>query len=154
MDREAPLPAAVRARMEPGFGADFSGVRVHTGPLAAQLCRALGARAFAYGARVFYGEGLGPGVDEVTAHELAHVVQQRGQPSVVAPLIELWSWEGDDLTPARKKAFDSGGNDLTERIKATWPTPSSSSGLRCPRSPPSSSSSAAAPPRRRASRST
>ena len=62
--------------------------RAH-GPRSGELCRALGARAFAFGASVHYGDGLGPAIDALTAHELAHVVQQRGQPPVVAPQIQV-----------------------------------------------------------------
>ena len=126
VDREAPLPAEVRAWLEPRFGADFSDVRVHTGPLSAELCRALGARAFAFGASVYYGDGLGPAIDALTAHELAHVVQQRGQPPVVAPVIQIWPWEDADQTPARKKAFTRKDeltkrlNDLADPFKFKW----------------------------------
>ena len=104
-DREGPLPREVRAWMEPRFGAYFSDVRVHTGPGAAELCRALGARAFAFGASVYYGDGLGPAIGALTAHELAHVVQQRGQPPVVAPQIQVWPWDPSDRSPERDAAL-------------------------------------------------
>jgi outer membrane protein OmpA-like peptidoglycan-associated protein len=77
----SPLPAHVRAGMEPGFDADFSEVRVHTGSEAGQLNSALGADAFTYGHDVFYAAGRAPGMDPLTAHELGHVVQQRADAS-------------------------------------------------------------------------
>jgi hypothetical protein len=72
------LAPEVRAFMEPRFGADFSGVRVHTGSEAVQMNRELGAQAFAHGSDVYFGEGKSPGNNELTAHELTHVVQQSG----------------------------------------------------------------------------
>jgi hypothetical protein len=74
----SPLPEDVRGFMEPRFGADFSGVRVHTGSEAVQMNQEVGAQAFAHGLDVYYGAGKGPGKDALTAHELTHVVQQAG----------------------------------------------------------------------------
>ncbi|MBE9127038.1 MULTISPECIES: eCIS core domain-containing protein [unclassified Coleofasciculus] len=70
------LSEDVRSFMEPRFGADFSGVRVHTGSEAVQMNRELGAQAFAHGSDVYFGAGKSPGNNELTAHELTHVVQQ------------------------------------------------------------------------------
>jgi uncharacterized protein YraI len=72
------LAPEVRAFMEPRFGADFSAVRVHTGSEAVQMNRELGAQAFAHGSDVYFGAGKSPGNNELTAHELTHVVQQMG----------------------------------------------------------------------------
>lgn len=72
----SPLPAAVRAFMEPRFGRRFDHVRVHAGGEAARLNEALGARAFVHGHDLFFGAGTAPANDRLTAHELAHVVQQ------------------------------------------------------------------------------
>jgi hypothetical protein len=72
------LAPEVRAFMEPRFGADFSGVRVHTGTEAVQMNRELGAQAFAHGSDVYFGAGKSPGNNELTAHELTHVIQQTG----------------------------------------------------------------------------
>ncbi|MBN8455935.1 DUF4157 domain-containing protein [Accumulibacter sp.] len=72
------LDGATRSFMEQRFGADFGHVRVHTDWQAAQLNRDLRARAFTQGSDIFYGAGHGPGRDQLTAHELAHVVQQSG----------------------------------------------------------------------------
>jgi hypothetical protein len=64
--------------MEPRFGADFSSVRVHTGGEAIQMNRELGAQAFTHGRDIYFGTGKSPGNNELTAHELTHVVQQTG----------------------------------------------------------------------------
>jgi len=72
----SPLPEPVRARMEGAFGADFSDVRLHTGAEAGTLNRQLGARAFTAGSDIVLGEGAGN--QGVLAHELTHVLQNRG----------------------------------------------------------------------------
>jgi len=71
----SPLSEEVRAFMEPRFGSDFSGVRVHTGSEAVQMNRELGAQAFTHGSDIYFGSGKA-GNNELTAHELTHVVQQ------------------------------------------------------------------------------
>lgn len=79
----AGLDGGARERMETAFGADFGGVRVHTGAEAGTLSRSLGARAFTTGRDVFFAQGeYRPGTeggDRLIAHELAHVVQQGGR---------------------------------------------------------------------------
>ncbi|MBX3053685.1 MAG: DUF4157 domain-containing protein [Caldilineaceae bacterium] len=75
-----PLHDRLRSSMEQGFGADFSGVRVHTGGQADSLNRSLNARAFTTGNDIFFGKGqYNPGSSsgqELIAHELTHTVQQ------------------------------------------------------------------------------
>jgi hypothetical protein len=39
----------------------------------------LGAQAFTHGSDVYFGEGKSPGNNELTAHELTHVMQQSGK---------------------------------------------------------------------------
>jgi hypothetical protein len=76
------MDSNVRAQMEPAFGADFGGVRVHTGSQADSLNRSLSARAFTTGQDIFFKQGeYSPGSSsgrELLAHELTHVVQQGG----------------------------------------------------------------------------
>jgi Domain of unknown function (DUF4157) len=74
----SPLSDDVRSFMEPRFGADFSGVRVHTGSDAVQMNQGVNAQAFAHGSDIYFGAGKAPGKDALTAHELTHVVQQSG----------------------------------------------------------------------------
>ena len=90
----SPLPPTVRQFMEPRFGADFGGVRVHADGRAAELATSVSARAFAYGKHLYFNEGeYQPGTDggkRVLAHELAHVVQQGGdEPTTVRRLSPL-----------------------------------------------------------------
>lgn len=74
----APLSDSVRTDMEARLGADFSGVRLHTGPAARDSAAEIGARAYTSGDHVVIGDG---GADSHTlAHELTHVIQQRSGP--------------------------------------------------------------------------
>ncbi len=72
-----PLPPAVQARLERGFGQRMDNVGLHTGPSARAAARAIGARAYTEGERIT----LGPGESEhnlhLLAHEATHVVQNR-----------------------------------------------------------------------------
>lgn len=76
------LDATTRESMEAAFGADFGAVRVHTNEHADQLNRALQARAFTTGERIFFSRGAydptSAAGSELLAHELTHVVQQGG----------------------------------------------------------------------------
>lgn len=70
-----PLDKPTRTEMQARLGADFSSVRVHTGPLAQRSAAQFGARAYTSGEHVVVGQG---GADRHTlAHELTHVIQQR-----------------------------------------------------------------------------
>jgi hypothetical protein len=77
-----PLGDGIRARMEGAFGADFSGVRVHTDGTSDQLNQSIQAKAFTTGQDVFFRKGAynpgSRGGQELLAHELTHVVQQSG----------------------------------------------------------------------------
>ncbi len=74
------LPAATRAGMEARFGADFGGVRLHTGAAAADSAQSVQARAYTVGDDVVLGAGVDPNSasgEKTLAHELTHVLQQR-----------------------------------------------------------------------------
>jgi hypothetical protein len=77
-----PLDSSARGFMEPRFGQDFGGVRVHTDSHAAESAAAVGARAYTVGQDIVFGEGaFSPARrsgKELLAHELTHVVQQGG----------------------------------------------------------------------------
>ena len=77
-----PLPGQVRSQMESAFGTSFGDVRLHADASSANLSDRLNARAFAIGRHVAFGAGeFRPGTlegDALIAHELAHVVQQKG----------------------------------------------------------------------------
>ncbi|MFO1418206.1 MAG: DUF4157 domain-containing protein [Methylotetracoccus sp.] len=100
------LAAPLRQEMEQGIGADFSGVRIHTGAPAASLNEQLNARAFTHGQDVFFNSGqFDPGSSagrHLLAHELTHVVQQSGD----APGIQR-----DDA--------GGGSTDFTDTVSST-----------------------------------
>lgn len=89
----SPLPGGVQDYMEERFGADFSHVHVHTDSDAALMNQALQAQAFTYGNHIYYGSGKTPGMDELTAHELTHVVQQSGAGSASSKQMQQASTE-------------------------------------------------------------
>jgi hypothetical protein len=77
-----PLEAGVARAVGGHLGDPLGDVRVHHDQHAAALSRAVSARAFTVGNDVFFGAGeYSPGTHsgrELLAHELTHVVQQRG----------------------------------------------------------------------------
>jgi hypothetical protein len=80
----ASLDGGVADKLSPSLG-DLSDVRVHTSDTADALNTAVAARAFATGTDVYFAKDqYKPNTsdgDRLIAHELAHVVQQRGAPT-------------------------------------------------------------------------
>lgn len=78
-----PLSGEVLAEMERAFGADFSGVNIHTDAEAVRLNEQLHSQAFTRGQDIFFNEGMyrpeTSAGKRLLAHELAHVVQQCGR---------------------------------------------------------------------------
>jgi hypothetical protein len=88
-----PLDPQTRAFFEPRFGHEFSRVRVHADARAAASARAVNALAYTIGDHVAFGHGqYAPDTPEgrrLLAHELTHVVQQRGvePPNQSSPIV-------------------------------------------------------------------
>jgi len=128
------LPGEVRAFMEPRFGADFSGVRVHTDAPAQQLNRQLSAQAFTHGQDIYLGEGrYAPETDtgkHLLAHELTHVVQQTGK--VAGPVQRVFdadkpgSYDDDGGHAMAQHGAALDESHHTARAKTNTPTFSSS----------------------------
>ena len=80
-----PLAGGIAGTLESSVGESFSDVRVHTDDHAGALARAVSARAFTVGNDIFFASGQyspgTPGGNELIAHEVAHVAQQRGAPA-------------------------------------------------------------------------
>jgi hypothetical protein len=78
----SPIEPALRRDMERRFDADFSSVRIHSGPAAEESASEVDAQAYTVGHSIVFGAGRRAGdVGEgrrLLAHELTHVVQQRG----------------------------------------------------------------------------
>jgi hypothetical protein len=105
-----PLDDVTRAMFEPRFGWDFSHVRVHTDARAAESARAVNALAYTVGRNIVFGQGQhSPHTSagrHLLAHELVHVVQQRGQSiSSQAPLVV--NQPGDVLEKESQRVVDS-----------------------------------------------
>jgi len=77
-----PLASEIRAEMEKRFGSDFSNVRIHSDSSASESAAALNAKAYAVGDNIVVNGRRhslnGHDGRRLLAHELAHVVQQRG----------------------------------------------------------------------------
>lgn len=84
-----PLDSFVQQQWESRFGAEFSAVRIHTGPAATSAAASLEASAFTLGHDIVFGENrYAPQTSagqHLLAHELAHVVQQSHGPATSAP---------------------------------------------------------------------
>jgi hypothetical protein len=107
-----PLDAADRAFFEPRFGHDFGAVRVHSDAQAAESARAVDALAYTAGPHIVFDAARlrpeQPAGQRVLAHELAHVVQQRGG----APRVQRFGSEehvkiGETVQPGQ--SIDLGG---------------------------------------------
>jgi hypothetical protein len=82
-----PLESSARRSLEQAFGADFSAVRLHTGPEARLLSRQINATAFTVGSDIFFRDSppdmSSAAGQHLLAHELTHTVQQRASSGVV-----------------------------------------------------------------------
>ena len=106
----ARTPEEVKARMGQRLGADFSGVRFHADSGALRTAEDMGARAYATGLDIYFGQG---GFDPaVAAHELVHTVQQ-GQVESSAPTVSAPAGQVQML-PKRLKAF---GHSVAQAAK-------------------------------------
>lgn len=125
-----PMPAGVRAMMEPRFGADFSDVRLHTDGRAAQSSRAVQAQAYTAGPHIVFDAGRyqpeTPAGQHLIAHELTHVVQQRGAgdggalPQTIGDPADASEREADAtadrvLSHSRAQASDSAAQTVAAR---------------------------------------
>lgn len=87
----SPVDSSLRRALEPRMGADLSTARVHQDSEANEAASAINARAFTQGQDIFLARGESERDTRLIAHELTHVVQQRGgtmgavgQPSLIS----------------------------------------------------------------------
>jgi len=123
-----PLGAAERQEASGWFGRDFSGVRVHSGPQAQRAADSINARAYTVGDHIVFGQGGAPsgGAEgrRLLAHELAHVVQQRGSQHASPP--RRLSSPGDAAEREADAAADSvssGSGSADARVGAFHAAP-------------------------------
>jgi hypothetical protein len=87
------LEPETRRFMEARSGHDFGRVRVHRDALANASASAVAARAYTVGHHIVFAAGqFAPGTAEgrkLIAHELAHVIQQRGSPVGLSPKMTI-----------------------------------------------------------------
>ncbi|NOZ51802.1 MAG: DUF4157 domain-containing protein [Gammaproteobacteria bacterium] len=97
-----PLNKVTRNFMEPRFGHDFSGVRIHTDAKAAESAHAVNAKAYTVGNNIVFGAGEYTSDTstgrKLFAHELAHTIQQNG---MVHKKIQRTLGDGHDLLAER-----------------------------------------------------
>lgn len=115
-----PLEPTLRQDMEQRFGHDFSHVRVHSGTAAEQSARDVRAHAYTVGHNMVFGaDRLAFGTCEgrrLIAHELTHVIQQRGSSSVIQR-------EAIPSGIILKEAKPFGHADMrSDELKAKWRT--------------------------------
>jgi Domain of unknown function (DUF4157) len=113
-----PLPETIKATMQPAFGSDLSGVRIHSDDGADRLSGRLRARAFTTGRDIFFRRGqYQPATrrgQELIAHELTHVMQQGGSDASGAIQCALGvELECSDLE-IRPKPFNAKKGDLIQ----------------------------------------
>ena len=113
--RGEPLPAALRADLEPRLGGDFSQVRVHHDMAAAASARALSAQAYAVGTHLVFDTGVyAPATRAgraVLAHELSHVMQQTV--GGLGPLLQRLPTQLSDIPEAERRALQVGSIEVT-----------------------------------------
>jgi hypothetical protein len=114
-----PLEGGLQSDMEGRFGADFSGVRVHTDGQAATSASSVNAHAYTVGNDIVFGGGrydpASPTGQRTLAHELTHVVQQRLGPVDGSPVVG-----GIQLShPADR--FEQAAEQNAERVMSAQP---------------------------------
>lgn len=99
------LSESLRNPLENAFGADFSGVRIHTDNTADQLNQSIQAKAFTTGQDVFFRQGAyapeSKSGQALLAHELTHTIQQGSSPTVQRKIQVIQrAGEGDQTKPS------------------------------------------------------
>ncbi len=103
------LDPEIRSGMEQRFGADFSGIKIHSDNTAAALSNRLGAHASTTGNDIFFNSGkYSPETlsgKHLLAHELTHTIQQGANSKLNSnSAIQRWPW--DTLSPEETLAND------------------------------------------------
>lgn len=118
------LSEETQAFMEPRFGHDFSQVRIHTDTRAAESAQALDAQAYTVGQDIVFDAGqYAPETQEgrgLLAHELTHVVQQRGTtaegPLTVGPVDGSAEQEADKISSSINTNASPGMSIEAQRV--------------------------------------
>jgi hypothetical protein len=112
-----PLASAARAFFEPRFGRDFGHVQIHTDAAAADTAQSMDAHAFTVGQDIAFAAGqFQPGTldgRQLLAHELTHVLQQRGAPGLDASAAASTALSQGPRALARKEGGGIGIREMT-----------------------------------------
>ena len=122
------LAPNLQQKMGTAMGADFSGVRIHTGTNAHQLNRSIQAKAFTTGKDIFFKKGAynpnSQSGQELIAHELTHVVQQNGTSSPSQSQGVIQRTVDDAIAMASSIYSDIVGHDHNfnswQEVQAVW----------------------------------
>lgn len=114
-----PLPDSAKSKMESAFGVDFGAIRVHSGPVAADLNDRIQAKAFTTGRDIFFRDGVPDastaGGQELLAHELTHTIQQGAVSASPSTAVQrtVGSWASP--TPRIRAAVSRDGGTTIRR---------------------------------------
>jgi hypothetical protein len=113
------LDAGTRTKMESAFGDRFDDVRIHTDDESDRLNRSVSAKAFTTGSDIFFSRNASPSDGNLLAHELAHVVQQRGASSSGGPMTVGAADDGHEhAADAAASAIASGGSSVQRMVES------------------------------------
>lgn len=88
-----PMDGSTQSFMSSRFGADFSGVRIHTGSNAAAMSDSINAKAFTHQNDIYFNQGqYQPNTHAgktLLAHELTHTIQQGAVTGSVQPKLKV-----------------------------------------------------------------
>ena len=116
------LDSETQDHMGSQIGADFSGVRVHTGSNANEMNRSLGAQAFTHGSDIYFNEGKydtqSSSGKELLAHELTHTVQQGAAPPVQTKKDPAASGDGPEIQAKPEYKPTDDGKAPAKRLAA------------------------------------
>jgi hypothetical protein len=120
-----PLDPGTRVTAEAEFGHDFGHVRLHTDPGAAESARAVGSLAYTVGHDiVFAPQQFAPRTAagmHLLAHELTHVVQQRGAPAAPgAPGAVLQRYEAGEHAQLGARAGEAETKFTINKVEMTY----------------------------------
>ena len=118
------LPASLRDFFQPRMGHDLSHVRLHTDAEAANSAQALSALAYTAGHNIVFAAGQyapeNPAGKKLLAHELTHVIQQKGHAPAPA-MVRRQPQQDPTLTVSgdAQRQSPSGGVPITGGV-LTW----------------------------------
>ncbi|MDN3670810.1 DUF4157 domain-containing protein [Echinicola jeungdonensis] len=104
------MDSEVKGNMESGFGADFSGVNIHTDSNAVKMNQEIGAKAFTHGNDIYFNEGqYQPNTSSgqhLLAHELTHTIQQGSSPAVQGKMVQKEDNEDTETFPDSTEKYN------------------------------------------------